>query len=556
MKTALCFLALLTMAADALAAKPVKINFTLNTTDADGAVLTQSRYYHLYRPDHLPMSTALPMILIMEAGPNTSADGVFNAKANKEGFVVVTCSFSGNSTGTPGRGWNNHNPRVSGLEDFDYTTEVINRVKASDHCNDVFICGISKGGHMALAYACEKPGMIRAAGPLDEFMGLTTNIPTAPVPLIMIQGSADGAVPYTMVKDTVDAWRTTNGLMQATPVTTYDSSPLLPGQVSTATWRGGIKGTQVAFVTIIGGTHTYPMPNVQTGYSMADGLWAFFSQFLSSTQAAPKIVSSPIDNVQPNGNPASFCVAATGKEPLRYQWQKNGVDIPGATAYWYTTPPITKADSGTTFRAVVTNPSGRITSASATLTVSAVPAGPMISAQPQDQSVAGGKSVRFSVAATGTGTLSYQWQMNGMDLIGATTSTLNLPSALTADCGAAFRAVVTDSKGSVTSARATLTVTPATGAPVIASNPERQRVLVGETATFSVTATGAPTSYQWQKGRGTTPMVDIPGATTATYTTPATTFADHLTLFRCVASNSSGNATSACEILFVRSAAK
>ena len=38
-----------------------------------------------------------------------------------------------------------------------------------------------------------------------------------------------------------------------------------------------------------------------------------------------------------------------------------------------------------------------------------------------------------------------------------------------------------------------------TGAPVIASNPERQRVLVGETATFSVTATGAPTSYQWQK---------------------------------------------------------
>jgi hypothetical protein len=51
-------------------------------------------------------------------------------------------------------------------------------------------------------------------------------------------------------------------------------------------------------------------------------------------------------------------------------------------------------------------------------------------------------------------------------------------------------------------------------------------------------------------------MVNIPGATNATYTTPVTTLADHLTLFRCVVSNAAGNATSANEMLFVTSAVK
>lgn len=134
-----------------------------------------------------------------------------------------------------------------------------------------------------------------------------------------------------MVKDTVDAWRAVDGLLSAAPLTTYEPSPRLPGRVTQATWRGGTGGTQVAFVTIIGGTHTYPTPAVQTGYDFTDGLWAFFSRFLTSAQAAPKIVSQPLNNIQFSGQPASFHVAATGSAPLGYQWRKNGEDIPGAT---------------------------------------------------------------------------------------------------------------------------------------------------------------------------------------------------------------------------------
>lgn len=63
-------------------------------------------------------------------------------------------------------------------------------------------------------------------------------------------------------------------------------------------------------------------------------------------------------------------------------------------------------------------------------------------------------------------------------------------------------------------------------------------------------------TYQWQKGTFTGNMANILGATNATYTTPVTTLADHLTLFRCVVSNSAGNATSATEMFFVTTAVK
>src|ERR1039457_6847602 len=102
--------------------------------------------------------------------------------------------------------------------------------------------------------------------------------------------------------------------------------------------RAALGGTQVALATIIGGTHQLAVPTVETGYDYTDAVWAFFSQFLTSTQAAPKIVSQPVDNIQISGQPASFRVAATGNAPLSYQWQKNGVDVPGATANWFTVP--------------------------------------------------------------------------------------------------------------------------------------------------------------------------------------------------------------------------
>ena len=73
-------------------------------------------------------------------------------------------------------------------------------------------------------------------------------------------------------------------------------------------------------------------------------------------------------------------------------------------------------------------------------------------------------------------------------------------------------------------------------APSITTQPSNQTVTVGSAATFSVVASGtAPLTYQWQKG--TTP---ITGATSASYTTAATTSSDNGSQFEVVVSNSAG----------------
>ena len=545
----LLFCLVLIFAHEALAATDVHVAFTLATADTYGAPLTENRDYYVYRPDNLPKTTPVPMVLVMEGAAAT----FFHRKADQNGFVVVSCTFNGNSLGNV---WNNDNPRITGFEDYDYTAAVIDRVAASDNCTDAFICGLSKGGHMSYAFACERPDKIRAACSVDEFMGLTSNLPVAPVPILALHGTLDTNVPYTMGKDSVDAWRAMDGLMRATPTTTYESSPLLPGRVTQTSWRGGVGGTQVAFVTIVGGTHQWPVPTGLTGYDSTDGIWTFFSQFLTSTQPAPKIVAPPVNNTQLSGQPASFWVGATGSGPLSYQWQKNGVNIAGATANWITLPAVAADDNGATFRAVVTNALGSATSPAATLTVAAAPADPAITTQPTDQLAFAGQPANFSVMATGSGPLRYQWRKNGVNLVGATATSLAVPATLTVDSGATFSVVVTSNASSTTSAAGTLTVLPAPGAPVVLASPQRSRVLVGQTGSFSVTATSAaPMTYQWQKGTFTTNMADIAGANSATYTTPVTTLLDHLSIFRCVVSNAAGSATSATEMLFVTSAA-
>jgi len=83
---------------------------------------------------------------------------------------------------------------------------------------------------------------------------------------------------------------------------------------------------------------------------------------------------------------------------------------------------------------------------------------PYISAQPANQTVSAGQTASFSVAAGGTAPLSYQWQKNGADISGATSSSYTTPTTTSADSGAMFRVVVSNTAGSVTSNSATLTV--------------------------------------------------------------------------------------------------
>ena len=163
------------------------------------------------------------------------------------------------------------------------------------------------------------------------------------------------------------------------------------------------------------------------------------------------------------GQTATFSVSASGTAPLSYQWRKNTTNISGATAASYTTPATTAPDNGAKFDVVVSNGAGSATSNQAILTVNAAPVAPTITTQPANQTVTAGQTATFSVVASGTAPLTYQWQKNGSAISGATATSYTTPITTTADSGELFRVVVSNSVGSVTSNSATLTVSPGTG---------------------------------------------------------------------------------------------
>jgi hypothetical protein len=172
---------------------------------------------------------------------------------------------------------------------------------------------------------------------------------------------------------------------------------------------------------------------------------------------------------------------------------------------------------------------------------------PSITTQPSSAIVTAGGTATFSVTATGTAPLTYQWSKNGFAISGAASASYTTPATTAADNGSSFTVVVGNGAGSVTSSAATLTVTSAATAPSITVQPSNATVAVGKTATFSVTATGtAPLSYQWRKS-GTA----ISGATSASYTTPATTAADNGSSFTVVVGNGAGSVTSSAATLTV-----
>ena len=207
----------------------------------------------------------------------------------------------------------------------------------------------------------------------------------------------------------------------------------------------------------------------------------------------------------------------------------------------------TTTDSGSNFTVLVSNSAGSVTSNPATLTVNASAGAPTITTQPANQAVTAGQTATFTVVATGTAPLAYQWNKNGATITGATSATYTTPATASSDSGAQFTVVVSNSAGTVASAAAMLTVNAAAAAPTITAQPANQTVTAGQTGTFAVVATGtAPLSYQWQKNGS-----NVAGATGPSYTTPATTTADNNSTFDVVVSNAMGTATSNAATLTV-----
>ena len=226
---------------------------------------------------------------------------------------------------------------------------------------------------------------------------------------------------------------------------------------------------------------------------------------------APAIILPPVNTAVTVGQPATFSVTATGTATLTFQWLKNGTPIAGATSSSYTTPATTTADNNSSFTVTVTNSIGSATSSAATLTTVAA-TNVAITTQPASQTAYVGQSVQLSVVATGSPMLTYQWQLKGAPIAGATASTYTTPALTSADNGDSFTVAVTNPVNSVTSSAAVLTVGAAV-APGITQQPASLSVLANDPATFTVAVSGSPPfTYQWQLNGA-----NLLGANSATY---------------------------------------
>jgi glucose/arabinose dehydrogenase len=226
----------------------------------------------------------------------------------------------------------------------------------------------------------------------------------------------------------------------------------------------------------------------------------------AAASTAPQITQHPANQTVPVGATATFSVAATGTAPLSNQWQKNNVNIAGATASSYQTPPTVLADNNTTYRAVVTNAIGTATSNAATLGVTAnTPPVATILAPAVGTKYSAGTSLSFSGIGTDleNGTLpasAFKWRIDFHhdthihpampDTIGITSGTFLISNIGETSANVWYRVylTVTDSGGLSTTSY--VDVLPNTSVLTLATVPAGlQATLDGQPATTPLSVT-------------------------------------------------------------------
>ena len=254
------------------------------------------------------------------------------------------------------------------------------------------------------------------------------------------------------------------------------------------------------------------VPPVQFGDSTNAQHMAVMKDFLipagnDSGTNPPVIVTQPQSQTNAVGATITFSVGAGGSGTLACQWLFNGTNIAGATANPFVLANAQLTNNGN-YSVIVTNLFGSVTSSNAALLLTNTP--PTIMTQPKSQSVLAGQTATFSVAATGTPPLNYQWFFSGTNIAGATTNPFTLANVQLTNTGN-YSVVITNIAGSVTSSAAPLIVV-FTNPAVFAQWNFNSITPDGSTATGTTTPS---------TGMGTASLV---GGTTSTFATGDTTF--------------------------------
>lgn len=262
--------------------------------------------------------------------------------------------------------------------------------------------------------------------------------------------------------------------------------------------------------------------NLFTGSGIRVGTSDTFTIILPFNSCTAASISSQPANVNACLNSAATFTASTAGTANTNQWQMSTdggttwTNISGATNTSYTISNVTASMNNNKYRVIVSNacPSS-VTSEAATLTVSNPAA---ITTQPTNQTTCALVTTLFSVSATGSG-LTYQWQVSTdggttfTNITGATASVYPISGPSATLNNNQYHVVITGCNGSIISNNVTLTVnSPA----AVTTEPSNTSACAGNSASFSVTASGSNLTYQWQVSTdGGSTWNNIPGETNA-----------------------------------------
>jgi Ig-like domain CHU_C associated len=254
----------------------------------------------------------------------------------------------------------------------------------------------------------------------------------------------------------------------------------------------------------------------QTGDSFSK---AFTINVAAGAVTAPGITSQPASTTINSGGTTILTVTASGTSPT-FQWYlgTSGVitnPVSGATSRSFTTPSLTAT---TTYWVRATNSAGSANSNAATVTVITPPA---FTVQPSSITINSGGTTTLTVAASGTSP-TFQWYAGASGntanaISGATSASFTTPVLIaTTD----YWVQASNAAGTVNSNSATVNVRIP---PFITLLPIPATVVSGNTATFTVAASGTSPTFQWYAGNSGVTTDPIAGATGLSFTTPALT---------------------------------
>ncbi len=261
--------------------------------DTNGGV---ERVYRIYIPD-IDDNEPMPLVIALHGAGGSGAwiesFSGFNDLADQEKFVVVYPDGIN-------RVWNHGrvgDSRVGNIDDVGFMAKIIDFVSARLDIEDVYITGYSMGGMLSFRLACELPDQITAiasvASTFPEYL-VTTCADTAPIPVLIIQGTDDPVVPWAGVRggylsavNSLTYWANHNGCTTGSDITTLDDTD--PDDHTRILREGFSECENNADVRLYGvfyGGHTWPgrpfEAPFELGLTSADmdateAIWTFFA---------------------------------------------------------------------------------------------------------------------------------------------------------------------------------------------------------------------------------------------------------------------------------------